>query len=120
MKQIKQALGILGVTTETFGWYQIGKQMEDGERRGAQIDMVLDRRDMSINICEMKFSMNEFEIDKDYNMNLRNKIEAFRLATNTQKTLALTMVTTFGVKKNKYGGIVNSQVVLDDLFKDVK
>ena len=120
VKQIKQALGILGVTTETFGWYQIGKQMEDGERRGAQIDMVLDRRDMSINICEMKFSMNEFEIDKDYNMNLRNKIETFRLATNTQKTLALTMITTFGVKKNMYGGIVNSQVVLDDLFIDVK
>ena len=115
IRQIKKALGISGVITEESGWYIRSKEGEIN--RGAQIDLLIDRRDMSINICEMKFSMNEFEIDKDYDLILRNKVEAFRKATGTRKSLSLTMITTFGVKKNKYSGIVNSNVVLDDLFE---
>ena len=49
-------------------------------------------------------------------MKLRNKIETFRNATGTKKTLALTMITTYGVKKNKYSGIINNSIILDDLF----
>ena len=115
IRQIKKALGISGVVTTESGWYIRGDSSDTG--RGAQIDMLIDRRDMAINICELKFSTNEFEIDKDYDMNLRNKIEAFRSATKCRKTLILTMITTFGVKTNRYSGIVNSQVVLDDLFE---
>lgn len=113
--QIKKALGISGVVTTESSWCIRGSSSETG--RGAQIDMLIDRRDMAINICELKFSANEFEIDKDYDMNLRNKIEAFRQATKCRKTLILTMITTFGVKANKYSGIANSQVILDDLFE---
>lgn len=118
--QIKQALGISGVLTEQYGWYRIGEKMENEEKRGAQIDLIIDRHDMAINVCEIKFSMNEFEIDKDYDANLRNKTEVFRTATKTWKSLILTMVTTRGVKMNKYSGMVNKQVVLDDLFDVVK
>ena len=78
---------------------------------------MIDRRDMTVNICEMKFSRNEFEIDIDYDENLRNKIDAFRREAESKKTLLLTMVTTWGVKKNKYSSIVSKQVVLDDLFQ---
>ena len=68
---------------------------------GAQIDLLIDRRDRVINICEMKFSVNEFIIDKDYDEKLRNKIETFRRQTDCKKSLRLTMITTYGVKQNK-------------------
>ena len=114
--QIKKALGISGVVSEESEWYV---RSSDSEQKGAQIDMLIDRRDQTINICELKFSVNEFEINKEYDMKLRNKIEAFRNATGTRKTLVLTMITTYGVKNNKYSGIVNSHVVLDDLFEKI-
>ena len=115
MAQIKKALGISGVISEESSWYVKG----NAEKNGAQIDLLIDRRDRAINICELKFSINEFEIDKTYDMNLRNKIEAFRQSTDCKKTLILTMITTYGVKTNKYSGLVNSSIVLDDLFEKV-
>ena len=115
--QIKKALGISGVVSEESEWHT--RNTGDDTQSGAQIDMLINRRDRTINICELKFSVNEFEINKDYDMKLRNKIEAFRNATGTNKTLALTMITTYGVKNNKYSGIVNSSVVLDDLFEKI-
>ena len=58
-------------------------------------------------------------IDKDDELALRNKIETFRKETKTSKTLQLVMITTFGVKKNKYSNIAANQVVLDDLFRQI-
>lgn len=64
----------------------------------------------------MKFSIKEFSIDKDYEAALRNKIETFREESKTQKALQLTMITTYGVKRNMYSNRVQSEVLLDDLF----
>ncbi len=114
ISQIKQKLGISGVLTEEYTWYSHGNK-ELGIP-GAQIDLLIERRDRVINLCEMKFSINEFIIDKDYNMVLRNKLEAFRKQTKSRKTTQITLVTTYGVKKNIYSSIAGSQVVLDDLF----
>jgi len=74
ISQIKQSLGIGGVQTSVSAW--------SGD--GAQIDLIIDRKDHVINLCEMKFSINEFEIDKAYSENLRNKLEAFRASTQTK------------------------------------
>ena len=115
IRQIKRAIGIEGVVSNEYNWFS-QKEKKKSER-GAQIDLVIDRRDMTVNICDMKFSRNEFEIDIDYDENLRNKIDAFRREAESKKTLLLTMVTTWGVKKNKYSSIVSKQVVLDDLFQ---
>lgn len=68
------------------------------------------------NLCEVKFSLNRFEIDKEYEQKLRGKIAVFREATNSRKTIQLTMISTFGVQRNKYSGLVSNEVVLDDLF----
>lgn len=114
--QIKHKLGISGVLTEESVWYTYGD--EELGIPGAQIDLLIDRRDRVINVCEMKFSINEFIIDKEYDMSLRNKLESFRRQTNSRKTLQLTMITTYGVKKNKYSSLAQSQVVLDDLFHE--
>ena len=56
----------------------------------------------------------EYRKDED----LRNKIASFRESTGTNKSIQLVMVTTYGVKENKYSGIVGNQVLLDDLFKE--
>ena len=115
IEQIKTKLGISGVLTEEYIWYT--KTNEELGMCGAQIDLLIERRDRIINLCEIKFSTREFVIDKDYDLKLRNKMEAFRLATKTNYGLQLTMITTYGVKENKYSSIVGSQVTLADLFK---
>ena len=112
---IKKKLGIAGVLSEESSWFS--SQHDDENHSGAQIDLLIDRRDQVINICEAKFSMNEFQIDKDYDQNLRNKIAVFRQETNCRKTIQLSMITTFGVQKNKYSSIVTNEVTLDDLFE---
>ena len=83
---------------------------------GAQIDLLIDRRDRVINVCEIKYSINEYIIDKEYDLTLRNKVDSFRRVTGSKKTIQLTMITTYGVKKGKYSGIVQKEILLDDLF----
>ena len=103
--------------SEESSWYSPRKG-EETSGDGAQIDLLIDRRDQVVNICEIKFSLSEFQIDKDYDQRLRNKIVTFREKTNCRKTIQLSMITTYGVQRNKYSGIVNSEVLLDDLFQD--
>jgi len=118
LNQIRQKLGISGVQMESSTWRTRSAEGQE-ESNGAQIDMIIDRRDRIISLCEIKYSLHEFEIDTAYDMNLRNKIEAFRKETGTSKTLQLVMITTYGVKKNKYSNIVSGQVMLEDLFRPV-
>lgn len=113
---VKRAIGVCGVKSEQSMWYEKG----NGLKRGAQIDLLIDRRDRVINVCEAKFSLSEFAIDKDYEEVLRKKISVFREATKTHSALHLTMITTYGVKQNSHSGIVQSQVTMEDLFKEGK
>ncbi|MDR2586048.1 MAG: ATP-binding protein [Prevotellaceae bacterium] len=110
INEIKRALGILGVQTSIFAW------RSEHSLLGAQIDLVIDRKDGIINLCEIKFCRTQYAIDKDYEEKLRNKIAAFQTETKTKKAIHLLMLTTFGLQKNKYFGIAQKEVVLDDLF----
>jgi uncharacterized protein len=111
VKQIKQALGISGVQTATSAW------VSNSEPR-AQIDLLIDRRDHVINVCEMKFSLNAFTIDKKYAEELRNKIGAFTSEVKTRKSIYLTMITTFGLNKNQYSmSLVQNDLTMDVLFE---
>lgn len=114
--QIKQKLGISGVLSQESAWFTEGD--EDKGITGAQIDLLIDRRDRVVSICEMKYSVNEFLIDKKYDMNLRNKVESFRKATNCKKSIQLVMVTSYGLKEGKYNSFVNAQITLDDLYHE--
>ena len=106
--EIKKALGISGVSTNSASW----------QNKNAQIDLLIDRNDYIINICEMKFSINEFTIDKNYFSNLNRKIDEFKLASKTKKAVHLTMITANGVKKNQYSNIIMQQNInLDSLFQ---
>jgi hypothetical protein len=107
--KIKDKLGIAGVLTERSSWSSKGEP-------GAQIDLVIERRDRIIDLCEMKFSQSEFAIDKEYDLILRNKVETFRTETKTKKALHLVFITTYGLKRNMYSGIAQAEVKGDDLF----
>ena len=111
---IKAALGISGVETEEGAW----EHRPDGTHRdGAQIDLVIDRSDRSMNLCEMKFSEAEFVIDKAYARELAHKREVFRAATGTKKALFITLVTTYGLRENEHSrGLVARTVTMDALF----
>lgn len=112
--QIKKTLGIEAVYTEASAW----RQMSQNGKQGAQIDLLIDRQDACINICEMKFSTTEFTIDKQYAAELETKLQVFTQSTKTKKTLFLTMITTYGVKKNMYStGLVQSEIKMESLFK---
>jgi len=86
---------------------------------GAQIDLLFDRPDGSITICEIKCSDSPFSIDKNYAQALHKKMEIFRIQTRTKKQLFLAMVTVFGLNPTMYSEeMVTNQVILDDLFKE--
>ena len=110
--QIKHKLGISGVSTTYSTW-----RNEDPEtKKIAQIDLVLDRNDNVINLCEMKYSKDEYTITKEYNDTLRTRYATFADRTKTSKTVHTTMITTFGVKNNQYRGNIQSEVDLNDLL----
>nr|MDA3852821.1 ATP-binding protein [Bacteroidales bacterium] len=114
LPQMKKALGISGVQTSVSSWRSSSCQ------KGAQIDLVIDRKDQVVNLCEMKFSINSFLISKKYAEELRHKVGCFRTETKTSKSVFLTLVTTFGLSENEYsGGVVQNKLTMDDLFVSV-
>ena len=108
--QLKKALNIGGVITRSSAW--LG---DDGSRK-AQIDLVIDRRDGVINLCEMKFSTDTFTITKAYAAQLREKVRLFTELTKTKKAVYLTMVTTYGLTRNPETGLVQNELTMDVLF----
>ena len=109
----KMALGISGVLTEVFAWRH---DADDTYPWGAQIDLLLERADNVINVCEVKYAKGEFVIKANYAQELDRKCETFSAVTGTKSAVHLTMVTTEGVARNSYSDIVQSEVTLDDLF----
>ncbi|MBO6278200.1 MAG: hypothetical protein J6N20_12360, partial [Pseudomonas sp.] len=117
IEQIKRSLGISGMLTNESAWRsRMEQDLGGGRMRKAQIDLVIDRADRMVHLCEMKFSQAPYEIDKDYEQVLRDKMTVFRSETKTRKALLNTMITTYGIKQNKHAGIVFSQVTLNELF----
>ncbi len=87
--------------------------------QGAEVDLVIDRKDDVINLCEMKFHAGPFVIDKKYAAELAVKRQVFQVATKTRKSLYLTFVTTDGLYENEYSESIQSTVDLDALFVDI-
>ena len=107
MDQIKEALRIGGVRANFHAWR--------GE--SSQIDLLIDRSDGVINICEMKYHDGRYLITREDDESMRNKKSEFKETTGTRKAVHVTYVTPYGVKDNAYAKNVQSTVVLDDLFR---
>lgn len=111
IENIKKQLGIAAVYTEISAW------RSKTSKNAVQIDLVIDRRDRVINICEIKFSENIYTITKSYSNNLKQKLSTFKQETKTKKALFLTFITTFGVQENTHAKVlVQNEVSLEALF----
>ena len=107
------ALGISGVVSNDCSW-QIART---AGHEGAQVDLLIDRNDGVINLCEMKVASSEYEINDGEGRRALARKELFKKATGTKKAVHLTYVPTYGMKRNKHSGIVQAEVTLDDLFR---
>lgn len=118
--QIKSKLGISGVLTNvcSLSWQEFIDK--DGvKHKGGQIDLILDRGDKTINLCEIKFKNGKFSISADYAQRMKERKEDFRALTNTKKSIHLTMITANGLEQNEGWQIIQSEIILDDLFDAV-
>lgn len=112
--QIRKALGVSGIFTTISSFFAKPK---DGFS-GTQIDLIIDRGDNSINICEIKFSNTEYEVTKRDTKNLENKKRVFQYHTKTKKHLFVSLITTYGVVENANRlNSIDQVVVLNQLFE---
>jgi len=109
--QIKHALGIEGVITEESPW---NIPAED-QKSASQIDLIINRDDRFVCMCEMKFTRGIFEITKSYNTKLMNRAE--RVREIIDKPVMSVLVTTYGLKQNEYASRFDRIVTLEDLFQ---
>ena len=113
--QIIKSLKLEGLSMGIGSWRYIPPVKS--KEIGAQIDLLIERTDNCINLCEIKHTNKLYSITKEYAKNLANKILMFEKRTKTNKQIFLTMITTRGIKKTIWSDdLVDSEVILDDLF----
>lgn len=110
INQIKHALGIDRIGTQFYSW------RSKNSTQGAQIDLLIERADRIINLCEIKYSESEYVLTKSEDLKMRNRQADFIAETGTNLSVHPTMITTYGLRSNEYSGGVVSQVTMDDLF----
>ncbi|MCR4561511.1 MAG: ATP-binding protein [Bacteroidales bacterium] len=113
-EQIRAKLGINGIVTTENAW----RNVATNNIPGAQIDLLIDRSDGITDICEIKFSMEEYSITKEYMDNLLRKKFVYQTVSKTRKAVHLVMITTFGLTKNSHFGEIQNEVTAEDLFKE--
>lgn len=97
-EQIKMALRISGITSNVFMWF--GK----GEERKAQIDMIIDRADKTINVCEMKFYNRPYAMTTKDEADIERKVSSFIEVIKTDKNAIVTMITAKSIEQNDHSG----------------
>ena len=113
-RQIKAKLGISGIISSEYAWWTAN----DEKGCGVQIDLLIDRNDGVINLCEMKFTKTPFRIDANYDAELQDKRARFVEKTNTQKAVHITMVCAQGLVHNSYADEIQNIIEGDDLFTE--
>lgn len=112
--QIKEGLKIAGINSVHGSW------IEKNTTNSAQIDLLIDRDDNVINICEMKFYNAPYPLDKKYGLEIATKKNAFTNSTNTKKNVYITFITTYGLVNNQYKKqFVTNELTMEHLFIDV-
>ncbi len=110
IQQIKHALRIDAISTLSYSW------RNKTAKPAAQIDIIIERADRIVNICEVKYSQSEYELNKEEYDKIQKRCRTFIQETGLRHAPWITMITTDGVAKGKYSGMIQSQVILDDLF----
>ncbi len=113
VQQIKQALSIAGMYSESSSFYHRGTK----EAKGLQVDLLIDRKDHVINLFEIKFYNTKFVMTKEYASQLRDKMALFQHLSKTEKQIFMSMITTFGILPNEYSNdLIDHSLTADDLF----
>ena len=112
IEKIKEKLGITGMETEEYQWLFEG----DDNRDGAQIDILIERRDNVVNLCEVKFYSDLYATNKKTHLDLMNKREALRNHISKKASISNVLITTFGLKQGEYSSDYPNVITLDDLF----
>ena len=112
-QSIKSALGISGVKTECYPWYN----SEDDKNERIQIDMVIERADKISNLCEIKYTNKPFEIDAAYEEQLVRKRDIFKSKTGTSQSLKIVMISAKGLRGTAHTSYISDTITLDDLFE---
>ncbi len=116
VSHIKNALKIK-VASKIGAWRYVPRDNKNNQ--GAQIDLLFDRSDDAISVCEIKYSDKPFVIDKSYAAALNNRIDIFKSITRTKKQIFLCMITASGLHKNKYASeLVSATVEINDFFNE--
>jgi AAA+ ATPase superfamily predicted ATPase len=118
MKHISQIIKALEIKSSgtVSSWRHFPKKHME---KGAQIDLLIDRNDDAISVCEIKYTDKPFVIDKNEYEKLKRKVSIFKLTTETKKQIFLSLISAAGVKANKYRDeLIDSTITLDDLFKN--
>ena len=115
INQIKQALGIQGVSSRQSSWAVSGNDEQDG----TQIDLIIERADHIVNLCEMKFYGEFFSVDKAYFLKMNNREKMLTEEISRKDVVHSILVTTYGLTYNEYSGIFQHVITLDDLFKEI-
>ena len=112
IRQIKAALGIEGVSTEESMWSKRGND----DTSGTQIDLIINRKDNIVNMCEIKFCNDVFIVDKDYHMSLIRRKNLLSEVIPKRSAIHNTLITTYGLKHNEYSGDFIRTIDLEKLF----
>ena len=112
IEQIKSALGISGISTTQSAWSSRG-----GDEEGTQIDLIIDRADNVVNMCELKFYSNDFNVENKYYRILLSRQELLGGMISPKKVIHQTLVTTYGLQYSEYSGIFDHVIIMDDLFR---
>ena len=113
-QQIKQALGISGVRCNVYSW--TCKPTNSTSNDGFQIDLLLDRDDNIINICEMKYTNEEYVLSADTDRQIRQRISRFAMHISARKTIHPVLVSTYGLSPNGYASVFQKVITMKDLF----
>lgn len=110
--KIKRTLGILGVSSKQSGWAVSGDEDTDG----GQIDLLIERKDDVVNMCEMKFYSEQFTVSKTYHAKLVHRQNLLTGQLPRKTIVQPVLVTTEGLVYNEYSSIFQNVVTIDDLF----
>ena len=110
INQIKSALGISGIETNEFAW------KSSNTEKGAQIDLIISRKDGVINLCEMKYTNEAYSLDAEEHEKIMNRLSQFQKEMGTKEAIHITLICGNGYKQSKYSGSVQNVILGDDLF----
>jgi hypothetical protein len=111
--QIKKSLGIEGVYTEFYAFQSLGNK----NTPGAQIDLLIDRNDGIINLCEIKFNDQKYVLTKSETQKIQHRIDVFKRTTKTQKTIFPTLIAALGSIDNEHTtGFIQQKLSLENLI----